>query len=194
MPLPRTPRTMVRVEAAKQIFRQVQSFTYLGGALTETPNMSIEIARLTRACWMRIRWYLRELYDHPKVTLSFKTRILKAEAIKALLYGCSTWTLRQEHYVKLRTVNHRVFLRIIGAQRKRLNHRMTSYNRALEITRCENIETTLRTRSLCGRGRSCSGGQLPKRILFGNLEVQCGEGGMGRKINGPIAYRVTYGR
>ena len=154
MPLPRTPRMMVRVETAGHIFRQVQSFTYLGGALAETPDISIEIARRTRACWMRIRRYLRELYDHPKVVLSLKTRMLKAEAIKALLYGCSTWTLRQEHYAKLRTVNHRVFLRIIGAQRKKSDHRMTSYNRALEITRSENIETTLRTRRLLLAGRS----------------------------------------
>ena len=29
---------------------------------------------------------------------------------------------------------------------KRTDHRMTSYNRALEIARCESIETTLRTR------------------------------------------------
>ena len=134
--------------------------------------MSIEIARRTRACWMRIRRYLRELYDHPKVALSLKTQILKAEAIKALLYGCSTWTLRQEHYVKLRKVNHRVFLRIIGAQRKRPDHRMTSYNRALEITRCKNIETTLRTRRLLWAGTliRMSGGRLLKRIVFGNLE------------------------
>ena len=41
MPPPRTPRTMVRVEAAGHIFRQVQSFTYLGGALTGTLDMSI---------------------------------------------------------------------------------------------------------------------------------------------------------
>ena len=40
------------------------------------------------------------------------------------------------------TVHHRVLLRIIGAQRKRSDHRMTSYNRALEITGCESIETT----------------------------------------------------
>ena len=160
------------VEAAGQIFRQVQSFTYLGGALTETTNMSIEIARRTRACWMRIRRHLRELYDHPKVALSLKTRMLKAEAIKALLYGCSTWTLRQEHYAKLRTVHHRVLLRIIGAQRKRSDHRMTTYNRALEITRCGNIETTLRTRRLLWAGTliRMSGGRLPKRIMFGNLE------------------------
>ena len=121
MPPPRTPRTMVRVEAAAQIYKQVQSFTYLGGAVTETPDMFVEIARRTRACWMRIRRYLRELYDQPKVALSLKTRMVKAEAIEALLYGCSTWTLRQEHYAKLRTV-HRVLLRIIGAQRKRLDH------------------------------------------------------------------------
>ena len=172
MPLPRTPRTMVRVGTTGHIFRQVQSFTYLGGALTETPDMSIEFARRTRACWMRVRRHLRELYDHPKVALSLKTRILKAEAIKALLYGCSTWTLRQEHYAKLRTVHHRVFLRIIGAQRKRSDHRMTTYNRALEITRCENIETTLRTRRLVWAGTliRMSGGRLPKRIMFGNLE------------------------
>ena len=95
MPPPRTPRTMVRIEAAGQIYKQVQSFTYLGGSVTKTPDMSVEIARRTRACWMRIRRYLRELYDQPKVALSLKTRMVKAEAIEALLYGCSTWTLRQ---------------------------------------------------------------------------------------------------
>ena len=53
-----------------------------------------------------------------------------------------------------------------------INHRMTSYNRALEITGCESIETTLRTRKLLGAGTllRMSGGRLPKRIVFGNLE------------------------
>ena len=59
MPPPRTPRTMVRVEAVGQIYKQVKSFTYLGGTVTETPDMSVEIARRTRACRMRIRRYLR---------------------------------------------------------------------------------------------------------------------------------------
>ena len=139
---------MVRVEAAGQIYKQVQFFSYLGCAVTETLDMYVEIVRRTRACWMRIRRYLRELYDQPKVALSLKTRMVKAEAIEALLYGCSTWTLRQEHYAKLRTVHRRVLLCIIGAQRKRPDHLMTLYNRALEISRCENIETTLRKRRL----------------------------------------------
>ena len=88
---------------------------------------------------------------------------------------CSrTWTLHQEHYAKLRTVRPRVLLRIIGAQRKRPDHRMTSYNRSFEITRCESIETTLRTRRLflwAGTLVRINGGRLPKkRIMFGNLE------------------------
>ena len=182
MPPPRTPRTMVRIEAAGQIYKQVQSFTYLGGAVTETPDMSVEIARRTRACWMRIRRYTRELYGQPKVALSLKTRMVKAEAIEALLYGCSTRILRQEHYAKLRTVHHRVLLRIIGAQRERPDHRMTSYNRALKITRCESIETTLRSRRLflwAGTLTRMGGGRLSKRIMFGNLEgaVRRGRGG-----------------
>ena len=149
--------------------------------MTETPDMSVEIARRNHACWMRIRGYSRERYDPPKVALSLKTRMVKAEAIEALLYGCSTWTLRQEHYAKLRTVHHRVLLRIIGAQRKRPDRWMTSYNRALEITRCESIETALRTRRLLWAGTliRMSSGRLPKRIMFGNLEgaVRRGRGG-----------------
>ena len=61
MPPPRTPPTMVQIEAAGQTYKQVQSFTYLGGAVTEVPGMSVEIARRTRARWMRIRRYLRKL-------------------------------------------------------------------------------------------------------------------------------------
>ena len=168
----RTPWTMLQDEVAGQTYKQVQPFTYLGGAVTEVLDMSVEIARRTRACWMCTRRYLRELYNQPKVVLSLKTRMVKAEAIEALLYGCSTWTLRQEHYAKLPTVHHRVLLRIIRAHRKGQDHRMTLYNRALEITGCESIETTLRTRRLLWMGTliRMSGGRLPKRIVFGNLE------------------------
>ena len=107
IPPPREPRTMVRVEAAGRIYKQLQSFIYLEGAVTETPDMSVKIARRTRVCWMRIRRYSRELYAQPRVALSLKTRMVKAEAIEALLYGCNTGTLRQEHYSQLRTVHHR---------------------------------------------------------------------------------------
>ena len=159
MPPPRKPREMMQVEAGGQTYKQVQYFTYLGGAVTKAPDMSVEITRQTRARWMCINqavYLLRdELYDQPKVALSLKTRMIKAEGIEALLYGCSTWTLGQEHYAKLRTVHHRALLRIIiEAQGKRPDHRMTSYSRALEITRYESIETVLCTRILLRAERS----------------------------------------
>ena len=50
MPPPRTSRTMVQVEAAGKTYKQVQSFIYLGGAVTEVPGMSVEIARRIREC------------------------------------------------------------------------------------------------------------------------------------------------
>ena len=73
MPPPRTPRTMVQVEAAGQTYKQVQSFTYLRGTVTEIQDMSVEIARWTRTCWIRIRRCPQELYNQSKVALSLKT-------------------------------------------------------------------------------------------------------------------------
>ena len=54
---------------------------------------------------------------------------------------------------------------------------MISYNRALEIIRCENIETTLRTRRLLWAEtliKMMSNRRLPKRIIFGNIENSVG--------------------
>ena len=75
---------------------------------------------------------------------------------------------------------------------------MTSYNRALEITRCESIETTLRTIRLflwAGTLIQMSGGWLPKKqIMFGSLEGAVRRDGVGRRKSGPIVYRTTSGR
>ena len=151
--------------------------------MTETPDISVEIARQTCACWMRIRRHLRELCDQPKVALSLKTRMVKAEATEALLYERSTWTLRLEHYAKLHTVHRRVLLRIIGAQHKRPNHRMASYNLALKITRCESIETKLSTRRLLWAGAliRMSGGRLPKKRIVSRNLLRAVRRGRGRK-------------
>ena len=57
MPPPRTLRMMIQDGAGRQTYKQVKSFTYLGGAIIETQDISTEITRLTRACWMYIRRY-----------------------------------------------------------------------------------------------------------------------------------------
>ena len=45
---------------------------------------------------------------------TLKVRMLKAEVMETLLYGCVTWTLGQEHFAELRTAHHNLLLRIIG--------------------------------------------------------------------------------
>ena len=71
----------------------------------------------------------------------------------------------------------------IGAHRKRPDHRMTSYNRALEINEGGSVQTTLRTRRFLGPGTliRTSGGRLPKRLVFGNLEGDAARRGRGGK-------------
>ena len=155
MPPPHSPRTMVRVEAAGQIYKKVKCFIYVGGAVTETLDISVEIARWTRVCWMCIRWYLPELYDQPKGALSLKTRLTRPTQSRPY---CTDAVVRgpfaRNHYSKFCTIDHRVLLRITGVQRKRPDHGMPSYNRAPEITRCESIETSCAREDFCGRGCS----------------------------------------
>ena len=42
---------------------------------------------------------------------SLKLRMLKADVMETLLYGCVPWTLGKEHFVELRTAYHRFLLR-----------------------------------------------------------------------------------
>ena len=49
MPITRAPATKIVLNATGQEYRQTTSFTYLGGSVTETPNLSNEIDRQIRA-------------------------------------------------------------------------------------------------------------------------------------------------
>ena len=69
MPIPRAPATKIVFNATRQQYRQTTSFTYLGGTVTETPNLSDEIDLRIRAGWMGFKRYKRELYDHLKARL-----------------------------------------------------------------------------------------------------------------------------
>ena len=74
--------------------------------MTEMPNLSDEIDRRIRAGWMGFKRYNRELYDLPKASLvPLKARMVRSEVVKALLYGCVTWTPLKCHYAKLRTTH-----------------------------------------------------------------------------------------
>ena len=49
MPIPHGLVTPITINAAGQHYRQTASFIYLGGTVTKTPNLSIEVDRRIRA-------------------------------------------------------------------------------------------------------------------------------------------------
>ena len=55
--------TPITINAAGQHYHQTVAFIYLGSAVTETPNLSVEIDRRIRAGWMSFNCYRWELHD-----------------------------------------------------------------------------------------------------------------------------------
>ena len=93
MPIPCAPIRQIIFNATGKQYRQTTSFTYLGGTITETPNLSDEIYRRIRAGWVNFRHNTRELYDRLKTSLlPLKARMVRSEvgSREALLYGCVT--------------------------------------------------------------------------------------------------------
>ena len=173
IPIPRAPATKIFFNTTGQQYRQTTSFTYLGGTVTELPNLSDEIDRRTRAGWMGFKRYKRELYDRPKASLlPLKTRMVRSEVVEALLCGCVTWTPLKCHYANLRTTHHGMLLRILGAWCKWPNKRILSYKDALQRTKCESIEKNVRTRRLLWAEALLRMGdhRLPKRVMSGELD------------------------
>ena len=85
-----------------------------------------------------------------------KLRMLKAEVMETLLYGCVTWNPSKEHSAELRTAHDRFLLRTIGFQRRQRTDHLMSYAKALKKAQCESVETTIRKRRpVCG-GRTAN--------------------------------------
>ena len=84
-------------------------------------------------------------------------------------------------------------MRIIGARRSRSDHRVLSYNRALELTGCESIEATLRARRLLWTGAltRMDDGRLPKRVMFGTIKDGPRKDGAGKRKEWWHAWKVT---
>ena len=81
-------------EAAGQMYNQTNEFVYLGGNVNHNADLSIEVDRRTRNAWCSFRKYTLEPYDRPSAPLELKIRMLRAEVLETMLYGCVTWSPR----------------------------------------------------------------------------------------------------
>ena len=165
------PTAIFSVEAAGQVYNQKNEFVYLGGNVNHNADLSIEVDRHIRNTWCTFRKYTLELYDRPSAPLGFKIRMLKAEVLEAMLYGCVTWSPRTYHYDTLRRAHHRFLTRCIGWRKQnRAGHPM-SYLDTLIKTGSESIEATLRRRRILFAGfvARVEDTRPPKCVVFGKL-------------------------
>ena len=122
---------------------------------------------------------------------ALKLRMLKAEEIETLLYGCVTLILGKEHFTELRTAHHRNVLRIIGLQRRQLTDHLMSYAKARKKAQCEGVETTIHKRRLLFAGgvQRTHNERVTRRVMFGTMAG--GENpGQGRPENKWAQYLV----
>ena len=172
---PHTASNALRIEAVEQRYKQTTEFGYLGGAISKSADLDIEVKRRIGAAWASVRKYSSQLYDRRNARLSLKIRLFKAEVMEAMLYGCAMWTLRSQDFSGLRTAHHKLLLSIIGFRRKdRTEHKPLSYRKVLERTGSERIETTIRKHQLGFAGALVRQGdsRLSKQVMFGRLVVQ----------------------
>ena len=159
------------VEAAGQVYNQTNEFAYFGGNVNHNTDLSIEVDRRIRNAWCSFREYTLELYDRPSVPLELKTRMLRAEVLETMLYGCVTWSPRACHYDTLRRAHHRFLTSCIGWKKhKRADHPI-SYLDTLIKTVSESTEATLRRRRFLFAGfvARMEDTRLPKCVVFGEI-------------------------
>ena len=73
------------------MYNQTNEFVYLGGnVINHNPDPSIKVDRRIRNAWYSFRKYTLELYDRPSAPLELKIRMLRAEVLETMLYGCVT--------------------------------------------------------------------------------------------------------
>ena len=112
-----------------------------------------------------------KIFDRPGVRLRLKVRLLKAEVVETLLYGCMTWSSNKRDYDRLRRVHHSMLLRCIGWRKRKPDDHTLSYADALAEEASESIEAIVRKRRVFFAGVVARMGEerLPQRVVFGEL-------------------------
>ena len=159
------------VEAAGRVYNQTNKFVYLGGYVNHSVNLSIEVDRRIRNAWCSFRIYTLELYDRPSAPLELKIRMLRAEVLETMLYGCVTWSPHASHYGTLRRAHDRFLTGCIGWRKHNRADHPISYLDALIKTGSESIEATSRRKRILFAGfvSRMEDTRLPKCVMFGEM-------------------------
>ena len=149
--------------------------SYLGGNINHNVEASIEVDRSIRNACCSSWKYTLELYDRSSAPLELKIRILRAEVLETMLYGCVTWSPRACHYDTLRRAHHSFLARCVG-KHNRADHPISYLDTLIIKTGSESIKATLRRRRILFAGfvARIEDTRLPKCVMFGELVGDAG--------------------
>ena len=158
------------IYSAGQVYKETIEFVYLGGAITADRDLS-KITWCLQRVWACFQRYKMDIYDRPGVRLWLKVRLLKAEVIQTLLYGCMTWIPKKPDYDRLRRVHHSLRLRCHGWRKRKRDDHTLSYANTLAKTASESIAAIVRKRRILFAGfvARMGEGRLPQRVIFGDF-------------------------
>ena len=141
------------------------------GAASADRDLSIKIARRLQRAWACFQRYKMEIYNRPGVRLRLKVRLLKAEVVETLLYGCMTWGPKKPDYDRLRRVHCSMLLRCLGWRKRKHDDHTLLYADALAQTDSESVEAIVRKRRILFAGFVARMGEerLPQRVMFGEF-------------------------
>ena len=71
-----------------RVYKQTAKSVYLGATVCENSNLTVVINRRVLLVNLRLRRYGLQLYDQFTAPLRLKVRMLIAEVIETMLYGC----------------------------------------------------------------------------------------------------------
>ena len=177
--------TVFSVEAAGQVYNQTNVFLYLWGDVNHNADLSIEVDRRIRNAWCSFREHTLELYVRPSAPLELKIRMLRAEVLETMLYGCVTWSPRACLYDTLHRAHHSFLTRCIGWRKNKRTDNPISYLDMLMKTRSESIEAIMRRWILFpGFVARMEDTKLPKCVMSGELVGRGGlRGGTGKRLD-----------
>ena len=167
------------VEAPGQVTTKRTSLYTSGGMSTSTPTCPSRSPGTYATHGVASGSTPSNCTTEPSAPLELKIRMLRAEILETMLYGCVTWSPRACHYNTLRRAHHSFLTRCIGWRKNNRTDHPISYLDTLIKTGSENIEATLRRRRILFAGfvARMKDSRLPKCVMFG--EVTRGVGCVG---------------